>query len=1211
MKVFISHSSKDHDFVLLLAERLKKDGIDVWVDEWELKAGDSILERINEGLENSSFLTIVFSEHSTHSDWVLRELNSTLMRQLTQKDVKILPILLEVKSKELPPLLSDIYAVKFSRDSLNETEYRKLVMPIKEKSKSEALKNHQDRFFENTEHVDLILSKQQPTRAEINFILKLIQDAPYQNYFFERLSSLFWFDILKAEGYFKPSEDTKPQENLEEGFYSIPLWNVLAYLERVSVQVNLRGNERYIDELLHIIKEVTDYHIKNNRVLDNHRTWWHFTKILLNIPTTKIPLEVIELAGEWLDSKFDTDPYGADIVMKLLPRFLSSDDPKDHEKAEEIVEIVTRIKWIKIPKERAKILGESEEAKTVVNSYWLLKSFSEISPKVGERCSDEIIYTVADRLKMIFSRKRNKTWGEAEFDNTKYRIDIRLFEDNECTVSIGLIKEKELAETEETRLLSEGPLAINELEFSIRDCVSNADFNQGLRGNLIAQHRFSKAGSEFLNSISRLYESLFYDYSYIWYPSIYDKPEVGEGEPNRVLVTILKDILLSKSKSNIIQTTPILDKFLSEEYRYPVFKRIVLFIAGNCWQDYKNFLIKMIKTRDAVELFTDPNYQPELYELLRRNHNRIGKREKELIMAIIQNGPKIKVTEKKDEKYVAYWKQKWCLPLKSDPEFRALYEEQRRIVDIPETQIEYKSVTQTRWGPGPSPISKEGVLGLSNEDLAQRLRQFKTADSWKGPTIGGLAEVLKEAAKENPNKFADNLKPFKNTGFIYVYEILSGIKEGWKQKISIEWDKIFEFIRLYIDRDEFWDDRFVVEEGEWLGGADHFWVVGIVAEIIEEGTRDDSWAFPEEHFEEAKDILFLTLDHLKVEEEEDIRDFVTHALNSPHGKTLTAYILLALRIARVNTKKGLRKKTKWDAQVRAKYDEILTKKVIEGFTLLGRYLPNFCYLDTEWAEDKIQNLTKQKGSRCWEAFMNGYLSIGRVYDDLYRLMKGHYYHGIHYDFRQAKDREYLVQHISFEFLRGNENIEDRDSLFSIVLESWNPQCIREVISTFWMQRDYLKKDSPENMKIKARIISFWRWVYENKYKGKREGDLLDADRQILSQLAELTTFLERIDSESFEWISVSAPYADEVHNSSFFIEYLNEFEDEESIVYVGHIFLRMLERFTPDYKKENILSIIEKLFQRDQTEAAERICNIYGERRHDFVKKAYHKFRKR
>lgn len=74
MKVFISHTSDDHEFVLALAEKLKNDGMDVWIDDWELNVGDSIVKRISEGLQKSSFLIVVFSKYSIKSEWVLREL---------------------------------------------------------------------------------------------------------------------------------------------------------------------------------------------------------------------------------------------------------------------------------------------------------------------------------------------------------------------------------------------------------------------------------------------------------------------------------------------------------------------------------------------------------------------------------------------------------------------------------------------------------------------------------------------------------------------------------------------------------------------------------------------------------------------------------------------------------------------------------------------------------------------------------------------------------------------------------------------------------------------------------------------------------------------------------------------------------------------------------------------------------------------------------
>jgi hypothetical protein len=51
--VFLSHSSKDKSIVRAIAERLRADGLRVWLDAWEIRPGDSIPAKIEEGLERS------------------------------------------------------------------------------------------------------------------------------------------------------------------------------------------------------------------------------------------------------------------------------------------------------------------------------------------------------------------------------------------------------------------------------------------------------------------------------------------------------------------------------------------------------------------------------------------------------------------------------------------------------------------------------------------------------------------------------------------------------------------------------------------------------------------------------------------------------------------------------------------------------------------------------------------------------------------------------------------------------------------------------------------------------------------------------------------------------------------------------------------------------------------------------------------------------
>lgn len=108
-RIFISHSSKDKPFVRQLVNDLRSRNIDVWVDERELKVGDSIVKGISEGLNEADYLIVVLSKSSASSRWVQAELNTAIMDQLSGKGVVVLPILIE--DCQIPALLKDrVYA---------------------------------------------------------------------------------------------------------------------------------------------------------------------------------------------------------------------------------------------------------------------------------------------------------------------------------------------------------------------------------------------------------------------------------------------------------------------------------------------------------------------------------------------------------------------------------------------------------------------------------------------------------------------------------------------------------------------------------------------------------------------------------------------------------------------------------------------------------------------------------------------------------------------------------------------------------------------------------------------------------------------------------------------------------------------------------------------------------------------------------------------
>lgn len=93
--VFLSHSSKDKDIVRALAERLRADGLRVWFDEWELRAGDSIPAKIEEGLQASRVLVLCMSANAFGSDWTRLESYTFRFRDPLNKERRFIPLRLD------------------------------------------------------------------------------------------------------------------------------------------------------------------------------------------------------------------------------------------------------------------------------------------------------------------------------------------------------------------------------------------------------------------------------------------------------------------------------------------------------------------------------------------------------------------------------------------------------------------------------------------------------------------------------------------------------------------------------------------------------------------------------------------------------------------------------------------------------------------------------------------------------------------------------------------------------------------------------------------------------------------------------------------------------------------------------------------------------------------------------------------------------------
>ena len=109
MALFICYSHADKEFVDKFATELVMNKARVWLDRWELNVGDSLIQRVQDAIGEADALLVVLSHASVNSEWCKRELSAATMRELNEKKVLVLPVVID--DCKIPLLLQEkLYA---------------------------------------------------------------------------------------------------------------------------------------------------------------------------------------------------------------------------------------------------------------------------------------------------------------------------------------------------------------------------------------------------------------------------------------------------------------------------------------------------------------------------------------------------------------------------------------------------------------------------------------------------------------------------------------------------------------------------------------------------------------------------------------------------------------------------------------------------------------------------------------------------------------------------------------------------------------------------------------------------------------------------------------------------------------------------------------------------------------------------------------------
>jgi len=107
--LFLSHATEDNVLAEKLAQDFTAKGIKTFYSEWEIRTGERIIERINQGLVDCTHFAVLLTPVSITKPWVKIEMDAGLILQL-QGQCAFVPIRSGLAVAALPPLFQTMNA---------------------------------------------------------------------------------------------------------------------------------------------------------------------------------------------------------------------------------------------------------------------------------------------------------------------------------------------------------------------------------------------------------------------------------------------------------------------------------------------------------------------------------------------------------------------------------------------------------------------------------------------------------------------------------------------------------------------------------------------------------------------------------------------------------------------------------------------------------------------------------------------------------------------------------------------------------------------------------------------------------------------------------------------------------------------------------------------------------------------------------------------
>jgi hypothetical protein len=120
--VYLAHASEDHETIARpLAEQMMARGIEVWLDGWEIRPGDSLRRKMESGLADSTHFVALLTPNALGKPWVETEIDAGFVRAVGGK-ARFIGLRIGVTVDQLSPFLKTMLCPRIDPADPNDIE---------------------------------------------------------------------------------------------------------------------------------------------------------------------------------------------------------------------------------------------------------------------------------------------------------------------------------------------------------------------------------------------------------------------------------------------------------------------------------------------------------------------------------------------------------------------------------------------------------------------------------------------------------------------------------------------------------------------------------------------------------------------------------------------------------------------------------------------------------------------------------------------------------------------------------------------------------------------------------------------------------------------------------------------------------------------------------------------------------------------------------